>query len=154
MNLTYRLAAPADFDFLFGLHKAAMQKLVEATFGSWDEPWQLAYFRRHFDPLVQRAELRVIQLDGQDVGLLHVQERAEELFIASLEILPERQGQGIGSAVVREVLRAAATQAKPVALQVLKANIAARSLYQRLGFGITGENETHYILAWEKSPRA
>ncbi len=154
MNLTYRLAAPEDFDFLFGLHKAAMRQVVEDTFGAWDETWQLAYFRKHFDPLVQRSELRIIQLDGLAVGLLHVQERAEELFIASLEILPAHQNQGIGSAVIREVLRTAAAQAKPVALQVLKANIAARSLYQRLGFGITGENETHYILAWEKPPRA
>ncbi len=146
MNLTYRPALPEDFDFLFRLHEHTMREYVEDTFGPWDETWQVAYFRRHFDP----SALQIIQLDGLDVGMLHVQERVEEIFIAGLEVLPEYQRKGIGTAVIRRLTAAARRQAKPVALQVLKTNISARSLYQRLGFGVTGENETHYIMAWEK----
>jgi ribosomal protein S18 acetylase RimI-like enzyme len=145
MNLSYRAALPEDFVFLFNLHKAAMQAYVEDTFGSWDEEWQERYFRTHFVP----ALLQVIQIDGRDVGMLNIQERIEEFFIVNLEILPEYQRQGIGTEVIRNLLSAAKRQGKPVALQVLKSNILARHLYQRLGFGVTGENETHYIMAWE-----
>lgn len=145
MNLTYRAALAQDFPFLLQLHTLAMRGYVEETFGPWDEAWQAAYFRKRFDPAV----LQIIQLDGLDVGVLHAQERAEELFIASLEILPEYQRRGLGTAVLQDVFAAAKRQSKPVALQVLKANIRARSLYQRLGFGVTGENETHYIMARE-----
>lgn len=81
------------------------------------------------------------------MGVLHVQERTEELYIASLEILPEYQRRGIGTEILRQLTAAAQRQLKPVALQVLKTNIAARSLYQRMGFGVTGENDTHYIMA-------
>jgi ribosomal protein S18 acetylase RimI-like enzyme len=147
LNITYRPAVPEDFDFLFRLHTAAMRGVVEAAFGAWDDAWQVAYARRHFDPAV----LRIIQLAGQDVGVLHVQDRAEELFLVSLEILPEHQRKGIGTHVIIELIRAASAQDKPVALQVLKTNLSARALYQRLGFGITGENATHYIMAWENA---
>lgn len=148
--LTLRPAGPADFDFLFRLHREAMRAYVEDTFGSWDEAWQLDYFRQHFDP----AQLQVIQWNGTDVGLLHLQERTEELFIAGIEILPEYQRQGIGSRVIRRLLAEANRQGKPVALQVLRVNIRARSLYQRLGFGVTGENDTHYIMAYHPKPPA
>lgn len=146
LNLSYRAALPEDDSFLFNLHKAAMQGYVEDTFGPWDDDWQKNYFRDHFDPL----DLQVIQVDEQDVGILSIQERAEELFVVLIEILPEFQRQGIGTAVIRELIAAAERQGKPVALRVLKSNILARNLYQRLGFGVTGENETHYIMAREK----
>ena len=32
----------------------------------------------------------------------------------------------------------------PAGLRVFKINVGARRLYQRLGFAIVGENETHY----------
>jgi ribosomal protein S18 acetylase RimI-like enzyme len=149
LNLTYRAALPEDYSFLFGLHKAAMKAHVEDAFGPWDEDWQEEYFRDRFDP----ALLQVIQLDGVDVGMLFIQERAEEIFIANLEILPQFQRQGIGTSVLRDLLAAAGRKGKLVALQVLKSNIPARNLYQRQGFGVTGENETHYIMAWKTFAR-
>ncbi len=148
MNISYRAASLEDYPFLFALHTEAMRDPVEETFGPWDEAWQAAYFQKHFDPEV----LKIIQFNGKDVGVLYIQERAEELFLASLEILPAYQRQGIGTLVLRELIAEAKRQGKPVALQVLKANRAARSLYQRLGFGVTGENDTHYIMAYELPP--
>ncbi len=145
MNLSYRPATAQDFDFLFALHEAAMRAYVEDTFGPWQADWQRDYFRKHFDP----ADLRIIQWDGADVGVLAVQARNEELFLALIEIHPAYQRQGIGTAVMRALLAEAREQGKPVALQVLKVNLPARSLYQRLGFGVTGENDTHYIMACE-----
>lgn len=143
--ITYRPAAPEDFNFLYALHRAVMRVYVEEVFGPWDEAWQQAHYRRDH-PIHQ---LRVIQRDGQDVGMLYVEERTEEIFLVSLEVLPAFQRRGIGSAVIRELIEAAARLGKPVALQVLKNNILARNLYQRLGFGVTGDNDTHYIMAYE-----
>ena len=143
--LSYRPAVDTDLDFLYELYKAAMMPYLVDAFGPWDEDQQREEFRKCFNP----AEVRVIQWDGADAGAVHVQERAEELFIASIEVLPRFQRRGIGTAVVRDVLAQAARQGKPVALRVLKGNIGARSLYQRLGFGITGENDTHYLMASE-----
>ena len=144
MAITYRPAVPEDFDFLYALHRAAMRASVEESFGAWDDAWQRDYFRRHFSI----EDRQVIQLDGQDVGVVVVQPRAEELFLVSLEVLPAFQGRGIGTAVIRALLERARGEGKPVALQVLKSNVRARALYQRLGFGVTGETATHYIMAY------
>jgi ribosomal protein S18 acetylase RimI-like enzyme len=145
MNLTRRTAQAHDEDFLYALHKATMHDYVMETWGVWDELWQRERYRQNFQP----QRLRVIQLDGQDIGMLHLQERTEELFLVNLEILPEFQKRGVGSQIIRQVIEEANQLGKPVALQVLKVNLAARALYQRLGFGVTGENDTHYIMAYE-----
>lgn len=143
--LTYRPALPDDFEFLFRLHEAVMRAYAEDTFGPWDEDWQRNYFRMHFD----LEAVQVIQYNDWDVGALWVQERVEELFLVSLEILPQFQRRGIGTAVIRALIERGREEHKPVALQVLKVNLEARDLYQRLGFGVTGENDTHYIMSWE-----
>lgn len=145
--ITYRPATQADFDFLFSLHKSAMQRYVEETFGAWDDRWQLDYFRKHF----ALAALRIILYQDQAVGALWVEDRTEELFLVSIEILPPFQRRGIGTTILRQLISQAKQAGKPVALQVLKVNREARDLYQRLGFGVTGENDTHYIMAYEKS---
>ena len=145
MQVSYRPAASDDFEFLFSLHRATMRLYVVDTWGAWDEDWQNRRFRARFKPEL----LQIIQYEGSDIGVLQVQDRTEEIFLVSLEILPAYQNHGIGSAIIRSVLVEASHSAKPVALQVLKVNRAARALYQRLGFRITGENETHYILAKE-----
>jgi ribosomal protein S18 acetylase RimI-like enzyme len=145
MNLSQREAQPEDEDFLYELHKAAMQQYITAAWGSWDESDQREQFHQCYRP----DEMQVIQLDGSDVGVIHLQERTEEIFMVGIEVLPEFQNKGIGSQIIRQVMQKARQSSKPVALQVLKVNLAARALYQRLGFGVTGENDTHYILAYE-----
>ncbi len=145
MNLAYRPAVPEDELFLYQLHRATMRAYVEETWGAWDEKWQRAYFHQHFGP----RDLQVVQLDGRDIGVLCVQERTEELFLVVLQILPAYQRRGIGSAVVGAIIARATHIGKPVALKVLKSDRGARSLYQRLGFGVTGETHTHYVMAFE-----
>lgn len=146
MNITYRAAREQDFDFLFGLHRAAMRTYVEETYGPWIDDWQREYFRARFNP----NNLKIIQVDRRDAGVLEVQDRAEELFVVRIELLPTYQRRGIGSAVMKALLAEADQRGKPVALRVLKVNIRARDLYQRLGFGVTGETDTHYIMAYER----
>ena len=49
---------------------------------------------------------------------------------------PERQGQGLGTQIIKDVLAAADRQGLAVELQVFSENPAAR-LYEKLGFGVT-----------------
>ena len=145
MMLSRRPAQARDEVFLYALHRAAMQQYIIATWGPWDEMAQREQFRQCFRP----DEMDIIQVDGQDAGVIHIQERTEEIFVITLEILPAFQNRGVGTIMIQSVLREARQRRKPVALQVLKVNLAARAFYQRLGFGVTGENDSHYILAYE-----
>jgi hypothetical protein len=54
-------------------------------------------------------------------------------------------GGGATSVFIQSLLADVHRTGKPVVLQVLKAN-RARRLYERLGFVMTGESETHYVM--------
>jgi ribosomal protein S18 acetylase RimI-like enzyme len=135
-----RPATAADRDFLYELNRAAFREAVEATWG-WDEEEQIAYFDARFDP----ARRQVIQVGGVDAGELVVEERATEIYLARIALLPRAQGQGVGTEIVRSLLE----RGKPVVLEVLHANPRARALYGRLGFEQTHEDVTHAFMRAE-----
>jgi ribosomal protein S18 acetylase RimI-like enzyme len=132
-----RQATAEDEDLLYEIHRAAMHDHVGAVWG-WDEADQRARFRAAFDP----ARISVITVAGQSVGLLRVDDRGDEVFLASVELVPEIQRRGVGGEIVRSVLTDAAERNIPVRLQVLRQN-PARRLYERLGFRLVGETATH-----------
>jgi ribosomal protein S18 acetylase RimI-like enzyme len=63
--------------------------------------------------------------------------------LLNIEIAPEFRGRGIGTGLIQDVLIRAAQRLLCVKLQVLKVNLPAQSLYERLGFRVTGETPTH-----------
>lgn len=65
-------------------------------------------------------------------------------------LLPAFQNRGIGSEVLRMVLRQADAEGLTVKLQYLKWNPVG-SLYKRYGFAMVAENDSHYFLA--RAPR-
>jgi ribosomal protein S18 acetylase RimI-like enzyme len=71
-------------------------------------------------------------------------ERGKNLELHTLCIAPEYQGQGTGTAVIRQIVNDAQGQEREVLVSVLKPNRAARALYERLGFVIIGETGHHY----------
>ena len=121
-QISLRLGTSEDSDFLYDLHRAAMQQYVAQTWG-WDEVWQWNYFQQHFNP----AECQIITFEGKDVGVLSVRNRETEVLLKFIEVLLEYQNQGIGTAVIKSVLEQAHHTGQPVGLQVLKVN-PARSL--------------------------
>jgi ribosomal protein S18 acetylase RimI-like enzyme len=141
-GVSLRPATADDFDFLYALHRATMQPYVAQVWG-WDEAWQAQSFRERFTP----AANQIIQHHGQDVGVLRVEDGPAGVVIANLQVAPAHQRRGIGGHLVREVVRRAHERQRAVALQVLKVNAEARALYERLGFTITGETATHYLMA-------
>jgi ribosomal protein S18 acetylase RimI-like enzyme len=141
-----RQATDADFDFLYRLHAATMRDHIARVWG-WDDAWQERFFAAHFDP----THSRIVVVDGEDVGVIAVEWSATDAFLANIEILPEYQGQGLGAALVNGIITQAEARNLPVRLHVLKMN-PARRLYERLGFVVTGETETHFLMV--KSPIA
>ena len=133
----------ADYEFLARLHEATMKETVSQIWG-WDDERQAAYFREHWNT----ANRRVIVVDGLDAGVLEVERRPDAIWLANIEIAPEYQGRGLGSAIIRDLLTEARARGVPLTLQVNRVN-RARALYERLGFVETGRTETHYLMAAE-----
>ena len=126
-----RQATYDDYAFLYQLHVAAMREYVEATWG-WQEEWQQEYFARKFDPINRQ----IIQIDDQDAGVIAIEQRVEELYIALIEILPAFQRCGVGTSIVRQLINTAHSNDLPVTLHVLKTSTPARRFYERLGFSL------------------
>jgi GNAT superfamily N-acetyltransferase len=140
---TLRPAGERDFEFLYELHEASMRDYVHATWG-WDDQFQLTYFREHFVP----EHLSIVVIDGADSGVIYVETRPADVFVGLVELHPRVQRRGIGASLLRRVVEAAEARHVPVRLNVLKVNVGARRLYQRLGFVVVGETETHYDMRY------
>jgi ribosomal protein S18 acetylase RimI-like enzyme len=120
-----------------------MHDYVEQVWG-WDDAEQEAFFLRRFDP----DRWQVVEAAGEEVGMLIVEEREDEVFLSELQIVPAWQGRGIGTSIVRSLMERAAAVGKPLTLRVLHVNPRAKALYARLGFQPFEEIETHTYMRW------
>ncbi len=134
-----RQATNDDYNFLYQLHVTSMREYIEATWG-WQEEWQQEYFARKFDP----SGRQIIQVDDQDAGVIALEQREEEMYIALIEISPAFQCRGVGSTLLRQIINTAQINNLPVTLHVLKTNPLARNLYERLGFVVEHEEDHRY----------
>ena len=139
---TLRPATPADFDFLFALHRAAMRAYIEPIWG-WHEDWQLEYFHEKYDS----RQRQIIQVEGQDAGGLVVERHADELYLGLIELLPAFQGRGVGAVIVRGLIAQARAEGLPLGLHVLRTNASARRLYERLGLRVVAEEPNRYRMS-------
>ena len=129
----------SDLDWAYGLHKEAVGVYVAETWG-WDEAFQRQMF-------VDRFSLRreVIQVGREDVGVLIVDERPDELYLELVELTSSWQNRGLGTEILRWLLRRAEELQRPLALHVLRANPRAIRLYEREGLRVV-EAEQHRFL--------
>jgi predicted N-acetyltransferase YhbS len=141
MNL--RPATPADTPFLKELHRRAYREVIVRQFGYWDDAAQDYWFQKG----LADAKFSVVEENGEPVGAIALQETPESLYLAELQILPEWQARGLGTALLRMQLEHAKQLQKPIGLRVLQAS-RARALYERHGFVVTEQNQTHYLMEW------
>ena len=123
-----RPATPADSEFCYRLHKAAMGGYVTAIWG-WDEQAQRAAHARAFN----RGRWQIITAGQADIGMLDVEYRPGEIYISRIEIHPDYQGRGIGTLLISALADEAKRKGQDLVLDVLAVNHRAQALYQRLG---------------------
>lgn len=130
-----RPVAEADFPFLFGLQESLRRPALEAA-GGWDGAAEMARLRATVRP----GGDRILVQAGRDIGVLCLTLEPGRLWLRRIQLLPECQGRGVGTAVVRALLADARCDGLPVFLRVRRDNPAVR-LYRRLGFRVTGGDE-------------
>lgn len=137
-SIRLRPATHGDLEFLYRVQHDAMRPHIERVYGAWDEEERRKRFHAKTDP----ASHDIIELDGERVGCQWVRREPDALFLVRIYLMPAVHGQGIGTHVVELLLDRARHESLPVRLRVLKGNPAKR-LYERLGFTVTREIETH-----------
>ena len=91
------------------------------------------------------AQVRIITLDGSDVGWVQSFTQEGELFIGEIVVDGPFQRRSIGTEVINRLIGEAARLNQAVRLGVAKINPALR-LYERLGFQITHEDDRKYYM--------
>jgi ribosomal protein S18 acetylase RimI-like enzyme len=138
-----RPATNADIDFLRNTFAVAYEQVMLRQFGSWNEHDQ----QISFDRVIADEPIQIITVEGKPCGFLQIDELPNEIWIDEVVLLPEAQGKGIGSTLVRQVQETAQQRQLPVKLNVLHANPAIE-LYRRLGFQRIGDTETYTEMEW------
>jgi GNAT superfamily N-acetyltransferase len=141
----YSLREPREEEAeeLYALHRESMGAYVEATWGAWDDYSQRITFRER----LERAVLRVVEVEGDIAGILEVTHRGDCHYVDNIQLSAAFRRHGLGTQLLHDIMATAATAGLPVRLTVLRVN-PARRLYERLGFVEIDLTETHHHLLW------
>ena len=140
MRVERRPAGQPDRQFLEDTHVAALGPVALVGYG-----WPEVTLREQFLSEIDLATCQVILVDGRRAGYIAVEDRGRFWYIEAIAVARRYQGQGVGTAVLRDVLADAGWRA--VRLNVLHVN-RARALYERLGFRIIGKDDRRQIMEW------
>ncbi len=139
--LSLRRAVPADEGFLLSLRQQTMTEHLKRAGEPTTQEAHRERMRHRF------GDIRIVLLDGEAVGMVKAYRDSDAWILHQVQILPSRQGSGVGRWVVEGVIADATAAGLPVRLSVLDGN-PARRLYERLGFRAVGRdgNETVFVL--------
>jgi ribosomal-protein-alanine N-acetyltransferase len=114
-----------------------LRAIIEIERLAFDSPWSLDSFERELSLPFSRLIVAVIGDDrgGRLVGFLCRWLVADECHILNVAVHPQMRRTGIANRLMSDALAEARTRnAKVVTLEVRRSNVAARSLYRKLGF--------------------
>ena len=142
-GISIRIAKSKEIEFAYSVKKAAFKEYVDLVWG-WDEDEQ----RKLHETRFASQDFRIITVDGIDIGIIAVAISSDCMKLNQLFLLPEYQNRGIGQHCMELIMLEAKKLGLPIRLRVLKVNTKALAFYQRLGFNLSGEIDTHRLLEW------
>ena len=151
-SITLRPATEDDRDFLLALYKSSRGDDLRGL--SWEEERINEFLEMQYEahqtflandhPNLQD---QIVLVDGASVGHLAVEQRAEEIRLVDVSLVPEHRQRGTGTLLIQELQAQAAAAQRPLRLQVIRFNRAV-TLFERLGFRRTSETGTHFQMEW------
>jgi zinc D-Ala-D-Ala carboxypeptidase len=142
-DLRLRQASAADAEFIYRLVEKTMRGYVEKTWGTFSEE----YNRKHIADTIAAGNYSIIRHGADDAGALSVDRHSGFLYLAQLFVLPAHQSKGIGTRIVRALVKEAAYSRKPLRLRVLAVN-PAKAFYEREGFHVCATTSERIYMQW------
>ena len=141
--LTFDSAKPEDLDLLFQLNKSLIDAFEDLE--SIDYPRVLAWVRQNLQNHL--SDFTRVYYENTLAAFYCLSPSEGKLELDSLFVLPEFRGQGIGTAILKKCISESET---PLFLYVFRKNTGACALYRRMGFTVTKELPTRYIMEYQK----
>ncbi|HEX8401117.1 MAG TPA: GNAT family N-acetyltransferase [Allosphingosinicella sp.] len=152
LGISYRPADDADLPFLSQVY--ASTRVEELAPTGWPDgvkqqflEHQFGAQHRHYRQQYPAAEWLIILWSGEAIGRFYLEEWPDQFRIIDIALLPHARGQGVGTAILADMVAAARKAGKSVSIHVEKNNPAMR-LYQRLGFVQTDEHGIYDLMVW------
>lgn len=142
-DLVFRTAGEGDTEAMYGICRLALRDHVERTFGPWNEEEQRDMFFRSTHP---DTHTLVFQ-NGALIGYYWWLQKESHFRLHRITLTPDKQGQGIGTALLKKLMKEAQELQLPIQLRVFHTN-PARNLYKRLGFREMEQTEHHIEMQW------
>ena len=149
-----RPVGPEDDELLFSIY--ASTRTEELAIVPWSEEVKGAFLRQqfgaqaaHYRVHYAEAELSIVEVSGVPAGRLYVARWPRELRIMDISLLPQHRRQGLGTAILTDLL-AEATATNRVASIHVERNNPALQLYERLGFQAVADRGVYLFL--ERQP--
>jgi ribosomal protein S18 acetylase RimI-like enzyme len=151
-SIRLRPKREADRPFLAVLY--ASTRAMELAIVPWTDEqkqtflqWQFDAQTSHYDQHYAGADFMIIEREGVPIGRLYLDRGPLEIEIVDIALLPEFRGCGLGTRLLRDVLREGEESGKPVKIYVEHFN-PARHLYDRLGFQHVDTNGVYHVMKW------
>ena len=147
-----RAIVAADQDFIDALYRSTRDDLasmpVDPAFLA-----QLMRMQQHAQAQGMRsafpqAQYFLLERDGAAVGRLVLDTASDKVHLVELALCTATRNRGAGSVVLGALQAMAAQRGVPLSLRVSLANVAARRLYARFGFVVTGADAVQESMQW------
>ncbi|MDR2923734.1 MAG: GNAT family N-acetyltransferase [Treponema sp.] len=141
VNLIIRKPAPQDMDALAALHAAYEQEEVLPAASEF----RPSVSRLNIERIFAQERMLVAELGGCLIGKINTNAAAfTRCQIGGVYVHPDYRGMGIAGRMTFEFTESLTAQGRGISLFVKKTNTAARRVYQRIGFEITGDYRIDY----------
>jgi GNAT superfamily N-acetyltransferase len=134
-----RPALDHDFGYCRRIYFVEMRWIIEEL--HLDRTAQETSFRQQWNS----TQVRIIGLDGTDVGWVQTIREDDELFVAQMFVDSQFQRKGIGTEVMKRLISVATAFNLAIRLNVVRIN-PARRLYERMGFRVTHEDDRKFYM--------
>ena len=125
LKFSLRPAIASDFEFIWQLRVTTLKEAISQSYG-WDEPTQRSY-------AAESLAGNIVLVKSNRVGVITISDWSDQLHLTFVALLPQYQGRGLGSQLIKYARNKATVECKPLSLQVLKNN-PAKLFYEKHGF--------------------
>lgn len=150
-----RPVLPADEPLLVRIYGSTREEELART--DWTEQQKEAFVRQQFTAQSRfyvehypGAQFQIIEVDDEPAGRLYIHDRADEIRIMDIALLPQFRRKAVGTFLLKETMDRGAKEGKKVTIHVEVFNVARR-LYERLGFRKVAETQVYHLMEWTSS---
>lgn len=133
MSNPIKITPAIDYEFALNLTRSNMEHYYLKHQITWEDHCFAANW--------QKSENFGLYQNNQCIGVIRQEEDATTAYLADLQLLPQMQGQGIGSYVLNYLKQLAQIRKKNLMSLIVFLDNPALELYKRNGFEITKSTE-------------